>query len=89
LDYWQLNKTNYLVLAILAKRYLAILATSASSEKFFSQKVLNINKLRNRLNKNTFNSIMCLKSWGIINKENIKNTKKREKNLKEARFSIH
>jgi hypothetical protein len=32
---------------------------------------------------------MCLKSWGIINKEDIKNTKKREENLEEARFSIH
>jgi hypothetical protein len=32
---------------------------------------------------------MCLKSWGIINKENIKNTKKREENLEEARFSIY
>jgi hypothetical protein len=35
----------------------------------FSQGALNINKLRNRLNKDTFNSIMCLKSWGIIKEE--------------------
>ena len=56
-------------MAILARRYLQIPATSASSERYFSQGNLNINKLRNRLNKSTFNMIMCLKSWGIINED--------------------
>ena len=62
LAYWELNSSNYPILAILARRYLAILATSTSSERYFSQGALNINKLRNRLNKDTFNYIMCLKS---------------------------
>ena len=62
LAYWELNSSNYPILAILARRYLAIPATSASSERFFSQGALVINKLRNRLNKDTFNIIMCLRS---------------------------
>ena len=33
-----------------------------TSERFFSQGALNINKLRNRLNIDTFNSIIYLKS---------------------------
>jgi hAT family C-terminal dimerisation region len=66
LAYWELNSSNYPVLAILARRYLAILTTSASSERYFSAGALTITKLRNRLNKDTFNKLMCLKSWGII-----------------------
>jgi len=69
LAYWELNSSNYPILAILARRYLAIPATSASSERYFSQWALNINKLRNKLNKDTFSYIMCLKSWGIIIEE--------------------
>jgi hypothetical protein len=43
LAYWELNSSNYPILAILA--------TSASSEMYFAQGALNINKLRNRHNK--------------------------------------
>jgi hypothetical protein len=56
-------------LDVLDRRYLQIPATSASSERYFSQGNLNITKLRNRLNKSTFNMIMCLKSWGIVNED--------------------
>ena len=69
LAYWELNSSNYPILAILARCYLAIPATSASSERYFSQGALNINKLRNKLNKDTFNYIMCLKSQGIIKED--------------------
>jgi hypothetical protein len=57
-----LNKTNYLVLALIAKRYLQIPATSTPSEQYFSQRALNLVKLRNKITKETFNKIMCLRS---------------------------
>ena len=54
---------------MLARSYLQIPATSASSERFFSQGARIINKDRNRLNKDTFEYIISLKSWGLF-KEN-------------------
>ena len=51
----------------------------ASSERFFSQGALIITKLRNRLNKSTFEKISCLKSWGVF-KEELEEVKKEEKN---------
>jgi hypothetical protein len=36
---------------------------------FFSQGALIINKQRNRLNKDTFEKTLCLKSWGIIKED--------------------
>ena len=45
-------------------------ATSVSSERFFSQGALIINKTRNRLSKTVFEKILYLKSWGVINVEN-------------------
>ena len=86
LAYWELNSSNYPILAIIAKRYLAIPATSASSERFFSQGGLVINKLRNRLNKDTFNIIMCLRSWGTIIEEEKEANKQPNINIEEAEF---
>jgi hypothetical protein len=37
-----------------------------SSERFFSEGALIISKLRNRLNKDTFEKIISLKSWGVF-----------------------
>jgi hypothetical protein len=54
---------------MIARKYLAIPASSASSERFFSQGALIISKLRNRLNKDTFEKIICLKSWGVFKDE--------------------
>jgi hypothetical protein len=50
----------------------------AFSERFFSQGALIISKLRNRLNKSTFEKISCLKSWGVF-KEELEEVKKEEK----------
>jgi hypothetical protein len=71
----------------LARKYLQIPATSASSERFFSQGGLVINKLRNKLNKDTFNMILCLKSWGIITKEE-EEIKNKDNSQEEANFEI-
>ena len=49
---------------------------------------LNITKLRNRLNKDTFNIIICLKSWGIIKEEEkeAKEDANKDISVKEASF---
>ena len=44
-------------------------ATSAASERFFSQGALIISNKRNRISKETFESIITLKSWGVIGDE--------------------
>jgi hypothetical protein len=70
-------------LAVLARKYLQIPAISASSERMFSTGALIISKLRNRLNKETFEELISLKSWGIFTeKKDIK-----LKGLKELKVS--
>ena len=54
---------------MIARKYLAILALSAPNKRFFSQGALIISKLRNRLNKETFGEVICLKSQGIFKDE--------------------
>ncbi|CZT11294.1 uncharacterized protein RAG0_15470 [Rhynchosporium agropyri] len=66
LDYWAANRDKYSILSLLVRKYLQIPATSAPSERFFSLGALIISKLRNRLNKDTFEMISLLKSWGFI-----------------------
>jgi len=62
LEFWRLNKDKYPILAYLACRYLAILATSAPSESIFSQGSDLITKKRNRLGKDSINYILSLKN---------------------------
>ena len=69
------------VLALITRKYLRILASSTASERFFSQGALIITKLRNRLNKSTFEKISCLKSWGVF-KDEEEEVKREEKNKK-------
>ena len=69
MDYWKANTSKYPVLSNIARNYLQIPASSASSERFFSQGALIISKLRNRLNKDTFEKIISLKSWGVFKDE--------------------
>ncbi|PVH67261.1 hypothetical protein DL98DRAFT_357617, partial [Cadophora sp. DSE1049] len=52
------NKDKYLILFLITKNYLQIPATLA-----FSKRALIINKLKNRLIKDTFEKIICFKSW--------------------------
>jgi hypothetical protein len=58
------------------------LYSSTSSKRFFSQGALIITKLRNRLNKSTFEKISCLKSWGVFidELEIVKKEEKKEEN---------
>jgi hypothetical protein len=70
-----MNKNKYPILFLIVRKYLQIPATSAFSERFFFQSFLIINKQRNRLNKETFQKIILLKNWGIINEETNNNIK--------------
>ena len=73
-------------MSILAQKYLQIPATSAPSERFFSQGALIISKQRNRLSKETFEAIISLKSWGFfIEKE--REEEKRELTFKDNPFT--
>lgn len=70
MEFWKINSQKYPILSILARRYLAIPATSVPSERIFSQEDDIITKKRNSLHSDTFKWIMCLKNWGIINDVN-------------------
>jgi hypothetical protein len=70
-----------------------MLATSASSERYFSQGALNLTKLRNRMTKETFNKIMCLRSWGVVKNDIEREDKKKDKvvdikEIEEALFTL-
>ncbi|PMD51574.1 uncharacterized protein K444DRAFT_544980, partial [Hyaloscypha bicolor E] len=78
LDYWKSNAARFPVLALIARKYLRIPASLTSSKRFFSQGALIITKLRNRLNKSTFEIIGCLKSWGLF-KDELEEAKKEDK----------
>jgi hypothetical protein len=53
-------------MSILARQYLAISATFASSKRIFSQALNIITKKQNKLSKDTFKMIMYLKNWNIM-----------------------
>lgn len=59
LEWWSVNEKNYPNLAMLARRYLCIPATSAASERIFSVAGLVISEKRSRLSStNAENSVM-------------------------------
>ena len=62
LGWWQLNEGAYPTLASLAKKFLAIEATSAASERLFSTAGRVITRDRNRLDPNTVGQILYVKS---------------------------
>ena len=78
LDYQKSNASRFLCLSLIARKYPGIPASSVASKRFFSQRALVITKLRNRLNKSTFEKISCLKSWGVF-KEELEEAKKESK----------
>ena len=62
LGWWQLNEGAYPTLASLAKKFLAIEATSAASERLFSTTGRLITLDRNQLDPNTVCQILYVKS---------------------------
>ena len=66
-----MNTGKFPILATIARKYLSIVSISALSESIFSQSSDIITKKRNKLTKQTFNQIICLKNWGEINNKDI------------------
>jgi hypothetical protein len=65
LDFWKQNTYRFPILSTLARRYLAIPATSASIERVFSISNNIITKSRNRLFPDTIKQFILLKSWKL------------------------
>lgn len=65
LDYWKQNAYRFPILSLLARRYLAIPATSAPIERVFSVSNNIITKSRNRLLPSTVKQLLLLKYWKL------------------------
>jgi hypothetical protein len=71
LSWWSENQKRFPILSRMARDYLAIPATSAPSERLFSQAGRTISEQRNRLKGDTACALLCLKSWNKV-LENLK-----------------
>ncbi|KFY93324.1 hypothetical protein V498_04475 [Pseudogymnoascus sp. VKM F-4517 (FW-2822)] len=69
LKYWQAKQFQYPVISQIARDYLAILASSAASERIFSVSGDIVTKKRNRLLPSTLRYLLCLRDWGVIGDE--------------------
>lgn len=64
LKWWKLQEMGpYPNLAIMARDYLSIPASSAATERSFSSAENLITENRSRLSPETVRALMCLKSW--------------------------
>jgi len=63
LQWWKTNNVRYPVLAKMAKDYLAIPASSASSERAFSKAGLLITDRRGRLSSSSVTACCLVQSW--------------------------
>lgn len=61
--WWQAHSSEFPVLSLMAKDYLAIQSTSVACEQAFSVAGNTITKTRNRLHPETARASLCAKSW--------------------------
>ena len=66
LKYWSAKQYQYPIIARVARDHLAIPATSAASERVFSNGSDIITKKRNRLSPSTIRYLLCLWDWGQL-----------------------
>ena len=66
LKYWSTKQYQYPTIARIARDHLAIPATSAASERVFSNGSDIITKKRNRLSPSTIRYLLCLRDWGQL-----------------------
>jgi hypothetical protein len=66
LKYWSAKQYQYPTIACIARDHLAIPATSAASERVFSNGSDIITKKRNRLSPSTIRYLLCLRDWGQL-----------------------
>ena len=64
--FWASRAYDYPIMSQMARDYLAIPATSAASERVFSNGGDIITKKRNRLAPDTLRFLLCLRSWGVL-----------------------
>lgn len=63
LRYWAVRQKNYPVLSKMARRFLAVPATSAASERVFSKGRRIVSWQRSSLDPGTIEQLLCLKEW--------------------------
>jgi hypothetical protein len=63
LNYWKVNTHRFPVLAIMAKRFLAVPASSVSSESTFSTSGRILDDYRSSLKPATVQALVCASSW--------------------------
>ena len=63
LAWWKTHEASYPTLAMMARDFFAIPASSVSSERAFSSSGGLISKKRTRLANNTIRAMMCIKEW--------------------------
>ena len=63
LQWWKTNEGRFPKLARVARKYAGMPATSAPSERIFSQGRHLINDFRHRLRPDLLNALLTLKSW--------------------------
>jgi len=78
LDYWKSVSTRFPVLSLMARRFLAIPATSAPVKRVFSISRNIVSKGRNRIAPETTKRMVLLKSW------NIKESRELEENFRNS-----
>jgi len=81
LKWWKTNSHRFPILALLARRYLAIPATSASIKGIFSTGGNIITKLRSNLEPETVKKLILLKSWDIKDLNELNNALQLEEEL--------
>ena len=70
--WWKAHSTEFHILLQIARDYLAVQATSVTSEQAFSVASNTLTKIRNRLHSTTARASLCLKSWIVNNLGEIK-----------------
>ena len=75
LKWWDVNKSQFLILAQLAHKYLFIQATSSASERVFSDAGLIMSSKRTKMKEDLFEALIFLKrngdlTGGMFNNDN-------------------
>ena len=71
LEFWRISVSVYPVLSRIAKDFLAACASSVPSECSFSGSGRVITALRNSLEPDAIQAVMCLSSWQSLSEANV------------------
>lgn len=72
LDWWKAKHIAYPLMAVVARKWLAVPASSAASERLFSTAGLTVTKLRNRLGADRVSTLVFLKAaWPALEAQGI------------------